>query len=94
MFVCETANANHVFRALADPTAEPSSRDQQGEQTVNALTSLRGVSQPRFQAPHRAEAAKLVRIATRAAKLTIAHCPMRWPDGGLLISTALLARPV
>ena len=42
------AAANHVFRALADPTRraifERLSRD--GEQTVHALTDRSGVSQP------------------------------------------------
>jgi DNA-binding transcriptional ArsR family regulator len=40
--------ANHVFRALADPTRraifEGLTRD--GEQTVHALTRLAGISQP------------------------------------------------
>jgi len=42
------AHANHVFRALADPTRraifERLARD--GEQTVHALTDRAGVSQP------------------------------------------------
>ena len=42
------ANANHVFRALADPTRRAIFEEltRQGEQTVHALTSYAGVSQP------------------------------------------------
>ena len=42
------ANANHVFRALADPTRRAifEQLSRQGEQTVHALTSYAGVSQP------------------------------------------------
>ena len=41
-------NANHVFRALADPTRRAlfEHMSQQGEQTVHALTHFAGVSQP------------------------------------------------
>ena len=40
--------ANHVFRALADPTRRAIFEDltRHGEQTVHALTSYAGVSQP------------------------------------------------
>src|ERR1700722_7386715 len=42
------ANANHVFRALADPTRRAIFEEltRQGEQTVHALTRYAGVSQP------------------------------------------------
>ena len=42
------ANANHVFRALADPTRRSifEQLTRQGEQTVHALTRYAGVSQP------------------------------------------------
>jgi DNA-binding transcriptional ArsR family regulator len=41
-------NANHVFRALADPTRRAIFEElsRQGEQTVHALTRYAGVSQP------------------------------------------------
>ena len=41
-------NANHVFRALADPTRRAIYEDlaRKGEQTVHALTRSAGVSQP------------------------------------------------
>ena len=41
-------NANHVFRALADPTRRAIFEElsRQGEQTVHALTRHAGVSQP------------------------------------------------
>jgi DNA-binding transcriptional ArsR family regulator len=42
------AAANHVFRALADPTRRAIFEEltRQGEQTVHALTRYAGVSQP------------------------------------------------
>jgi DNA-binding transcriptional ArsR family regulator len=42
------ANANYVFRALADPTRRAIFEEltRQGEQTVHALTRHAGVSQP------------------------------------------------
>lgn len=42
------ADANYVFRALADPTRRAIFEElvRQGEQTVHALTSFAGVSQP------------------------------------------------
>ena len=42
------ANANHVFRALADPRRRAILEEltRQGEQTVHALTRYAGVSQP------------------------------------------------
>jgi DNA-binding transcriptional ArsR family regulator len=42
------ASANHVFRALADPTRRALFEElsRQGEQTVHALTRYAGVSQP------------------------------------------------
>jgi DNA-binding transcriptional ArsR family regulator len=42
------AQANHVFRALADPTRRSIFEEltRQGEQTVHALTRHAGVSQP------------------------------------------------
>src|ERR1700760_912919 len=42
------AAANHVFRALADPTRRALFEElsRQGEQTVHALTRFAGVSQP------------------------------------------------
>lgn len=41
-------NANHLFRALADPTRRAIFEEltRQGEQTVHALTRYAGVSQP------------------------------------------------
>ena len=44
----KTTNANSVFRALADPTRRAIFEEltRQGEQTVHALTSYAGVSQP------------------------------------------------
>ena len=43
-----SANPNHVFRALADPTRRAIFEEltRQGEQTVHALTRYAGVSQP------------------------------------------------
>ncbi|HWA93233.1 MAG TPA: metalloregulator ArsR/SmtB family transcription factor [Terracidiphilus sp.] len=43
-----TAKANHVFRALADPTRRAIFEDltRRGELTVHALTRVAGVSQP------------------------------------------------
>ena len=43
-----TANTNHLFRALADPTRRAIFEElsRQGEQTVHALTRYAGVSQP------------------------------------------------
>ena len=49
MVLCvKPANANHVFRALADPTRRAifEGLTRQGEQTVHALTRYAGVSQP------------------------------------------------
>ncbi|MBB5345209.1 ArsR/SmtB family transcription factor [Tunturibacter empetritectus] len=42
------ASAHHVFRALSDPTRRAIFEEltRQGEQTVHALTSFAGVSQP------------------------------------------------
>ena len=42
------ANANHVFRALSDPTRRSLFEEltRKGEQTVHALTRYAGVSQP------------------------------------------------
>jgi DNA-binding transcriptional ArsR family regulator len=42
------ANANHIFRALADPTRRAIFEEltRHGEQTVHALTSYAGISQP------------------------------------------------
>lgn len=44
----KAATANHVFRALADPTRRAIFEQlaRQGEQTVHALTHHAGVSQP------------------------------------------------
>jgi DNA-binding transcriptional ArsR family regulator len=44
----KTANYNHVFRALADPTRRAIFEEltRHGEQTVHALTRYAGVSQP------------------------------------------------
>jgi DNA-binding transcriptional ArsR family regulator len=44
----KTVPANPVFRALADPTRRAIFEEltRQGEQTVHALTSFAGVSQP------------------------------------------------
>src|ERR1700689_3581796 len=44
----KTANANPVFRALADPTRRSLFEElsRRGEQTVHALTRFAGVSQP------------------------------------------------
>jgi hypothetical protein len=71
------ANANHVFRALADPTRRAIFEEltRRGEQTVHALTSYAGVSQPAVSKHLTVlKRAKLV----RDAKLTIAHSPMHW----------------
>jgi DNA-binding transcriptional ArsR family regulator len=48
VFNVKQSNANHVFRALADPTRRAlfEQLTRQGEQTVHALTSFAGVSQP------------------------------------------------
>jgi DNA-binding transcriptional ArsR family regulator len=50
VMVCgvKTANANPVFRALADPTRRAIFEEltRQGEQTVHALTRYARVSQP------------------------------------------------
>jgi DNA-binding transcriptional ArsR family regulator len=44
----KTSQANHVFRALADPTRRALFEElsRQGERTVHALTRYAGVSQP------------------------------------------------
>jgi DNA-binding transcriptional ArsR family regulator len=48
VFDVKTANANPVFRALADPTRRAIFEElsRQGEQTVHALTRYARVSQP------------------------------------------------
>src|ERR1700678_3886272 len=48
VLIVTTANPNHVFRALADPTRRALFEEltRQGEQTVHALTRYAGVSQP------------------------------------------------
>jgi DNA-binding transcriptional ArsR family regulator len=48
VLIVKPANANHVFRALADPTRRAIFEEltRQGEQTVHALTRYAGVSQP------------------------------------------------
>ena len=48
VLIVKTANANPVFRALADPTRRTIFEEltRQGEQTVHALTAYAGVSQP------------------------------------------------
>lgn len=48
VFGVKPANANPVFRALADPTRRAIFEEltRQGEQTVHALTRYAGVSQP------------------------------------------------
>jgi DNA-binding transcriptional ArsR family regulator len=48
VLIVKTGNANHVFRALADPTRRAIFEEltRRGEQTVHALTSYAGVSQP------------------------------------------------
>jgi DNA-binding transcriptional ArsR family regulator len=48
VFMVTRTNANHVFRALADPTRRALFEEltRQGEQTVHALTHFAGVSQP------------------------------------------------
>jgi len=48
VFLVARTNANHVFRALADPTRRALFEEltRQGEQTVHALTRFAGVSQP------------------------------------------------
>src|SRR6202789_2484456 len=46
--IMKSAATNYVFRALADPTRRAIFEEltRQGEQTVHALTSFAGVSQP------------------------------------------------
>src|SRR5271155_5385303 len=65
MVLCVTlANANNVFRALADPTRRAIFEEltRQGEQTVHALTHYAGVSQPAVSKPLTVlKRAKLVR---------------------------------
>jgi DNA-binding transcriptional ArsR family regulator len=48
VLIVKAANPNHVFRALADPTRRAlfEQLTRQGEQTVHALTTYAGVSQP------------------------------------------------
>ena len=48
VMLVKLANANPVFRALADPTRRAIFEEltRQGEQTVHALTHYAGVSQP------------------------------------------------
>src|SRR6516165_498981 len=48
VLLVKLANANHVFRALADPTRRAIFEEltRKGEQTVHALTHYAGVSQP------------------------------------------------
>ena len=48
VFPVKLTQANHVFRALADPTRRALFEEltRQGEQTVHALTAYAGVSQP------------------------------------------------
>ena len=48
VLIVKQTSANHVFRALADPTRRGIFEEltRQGEQTVHALTRYAGVSQP------------------------------------------------
>ncbi len=83
-----------IFRTLADPTRRAifERLASDGEQTVRALTSQSGVSQPAVSKHPRLKLAGLVRDRTRAAD------PYSEPQASALIdwiaSTALLARPV
>src|ERR1700685_2531125 len=65
MVLCvKPANANHVFRALADPTRRAIFEElsRSGEHTVHALTRFAGVSQPAVSKHLRVlKRAKLVR---------------------------------
>ena len=75
------AAANHVFRALADPTRRAIFEEltRQGEQTVHALTRYAGVSQPAVSKHLTVlKRAKLCGIGGRGARPTIARGPMRW----------------
>jgi DNA-binding transcriptional ArsR family regulator len=77
----KAANANHVFRALAEPTRRAIFEEltRQGEQTVDALTRYAGVSQPAVSKHLTVLSGQSwYGIAARDAKLTIARSPMRW----------------
>ena len=73
----KSANANHVFRALADPTRRAifEQLTLHGEQTVHALTHFAGVSQPAVS-KHLAvlKQAKLVRHRRKGRET---HCRAR-----------------
>ena len=75
------ANANYVFRALADPTRRAIFEEltRQGEQTVHALTRYAGVSQPAVSKHLTVlKRAKLVRHRRDGRELTIVRSPTRW----------------
>jgi hypothetical protein len=75
------ASANHVFRALADPTRRAIFEEltRQGEQTVHALTRYAGVSQPAVSKHLTVlKRASWYGIAARDAKLTIVRSPTLW----------------
>jgi DNA-binding transcriptional ArsR family regulator len=75
------ANANNVFRALADPTRRAIFEEltRQSEQTVYALTLYAGVSQPAVSKHLTVlKRAKLVRHRRDGRELTIVRSPTRW----------------
>ena len=81
------AAANHVFRALADPTRRAIFEEltRQGEQTVHALTRYAGVSQPAVSKHLTVlKRAKLVAASPRGARNSLSRTARRaGADGGL-----------
>ena len=93
------ANANHVFRALADPTRRAIFEEltRQGEQTVHALTRYAGVSQPAVSKHLTVlKRAKLVRHRREGRENSLSRAARcAGADGGLAASLqCILARPV
>ena len=98
-FPVTPGNANHVFRALADPTRRSIFEEltRQGEQTVHALTRYAGVSQPAVSKHLTVlKRAKLVRHRREGRETHYRAQPEALaPDGGLAQSLRrLLARPI
>jgi DNA-binding transcriptional ArsR family regulator len=81
------ANANPVFRALADPTRRAIFEEltRQGEQTVHALTRYAGVSQPAVSKHLTVlKRAKLVRHRREGTRNALSRAARRaGADGGL-----------
>jgi DNA-binding transcriptional ArsR family regulator len=83
------ANANHLFRALADPTRRAIFEEltRQGEQTVHALTRFAGVPQPAVSKHLTVlKRAKLVRHRREGRETHYRAALCAGADGGLAAS--------